>query len=108
MKSRFLFSLLMGGCTLASMAQGGYQDGVDYYNADRYEQAKIILDKTLNDASTDKGVAYYYLGAIDLRNGNTAAAKANFDKGIAANPACGLNYVGLGEIALASGDNKSG
>ena len=108
MKSRFLFSLLMGGCTLASMAQGGYQDGVDYYNADRYEQAKIILDKTLNDASTDKGVAYYYLGAIDLRNGNTAAAKANFDKGIAANPACGLNYVGLGEIALASGDKKSG
>lgn len=108
MKFRSVFSLLMGGCALASVAQGGYQDGVDYYNADRYEQAKIILDKTLNDASTDKGVAYYYLGAIDMRNGNVAAAKANFDKGVAANPECGLNYVGLGEIALKNGEKKAG
>lgn len=108
MKFRSVFSLLMGGCALVSVAQGGYQDGVDYYNADRYEQAKIILDKTLNDASTDKGVAYYYLGAIDMRNGNVAAAKANFDKGVAANPECGLNYVGLGEIALKNGEKKAG
>lgn len=107
MKSRFAFSLLMGGCALVAMAQGGYQDGVDYYNADRYNEAKIILDKTLGDASTDKGVAYYYLGAIDLRSGNKAAAEANFTKGREANPACGLNYVGLGEIALLNGDKKA-
>ncbi len=106
MKLRTLFSLCMGGLALTALAQGGYQDGVDYYNADRFEKAKTILQKTLNDASTDKAVSYFYLGELDMRDGNTQAAQANFNNGIAANPANGYNYIGLGEIALKSG-NKS-
>ena len=43
MKLRTLFSLCMGGLALTALAQGGYQDGVDYYNADRFEKAKTIL-----------------------------------------------------------------
>lgn len=39
MKFRTLFSLFMGGFALTAFAQGGYQDGVDYYNADRFEKA---------------------------------------------------------------------
>lgn len=107
MKFKTLLSVILGGCAFTAMAQGGYQDGVDYYNADRFEQAKIILDNTLNDAATDKAVSYFYLGSIDLREGNTQAAKANFDKGVAANPAYGYNYVGLGEIALKGGDKSA-
>ncbi len=106
MKFRTLFSLFMGGFALTAFAQGGYQDGVDYYNADRFEKAKTILEKTLNDPSTNKAVSYYYLGALDLRDGNVAGASANFNNGISANPAYGYNYVGLGEIALKNG-NKS-
>lgn len=101
-----VLSLAMGGFALTGFAQGGYQDGIDYYNADRFEQAKIILNKTLADASTDKALAYYYLGAIDMRENNPAAAKTNFEKGIAASDECGFNYVGLGEIALKNGDTK--
>lgn len=107
MKFKTLLSVILGGCAFTAMAQGGYQDGVDYYNADRFEQAKIILDNTLNDAATDKAVSYFYLGSIDLREGNTQAAKANFDKGVAANPTYGYNYVGLGEIALKNGDKSA-
>ena len=107
MKFKSLLSLFLGGCALSAMAQGGYQDGVDYYNADRFEQAKTILDNTLNDPSTDKAVSYYFLGAIDLREGNVQAAKANFDKGVAANPAYGYNYIGLGQIALKNGDKAA-
>lgn len=107
MKFKTLLSVILGGCAFTAMAQGGYQDGVDYYNADRFEQAKIILDNTLNDAATDKAVSYFYLGSIDLREGNTQAAKSNFDKGVAANPAYGYNYVGLGEIALKGGDKSA-
>lgn len=107
MKFKTLLSVILGGCAFTAMAQGGYQDGVDYYNADRFEQAKIILDNTLNDAATDKAVSYFYLGSIDLREGNIQAAKANFDKGVAANPAYGYNYVGLGEIALKGGDKSA-
>ena len=85
---------------------GGYQDGVDYYNAERFDKAKTILEKTLNDPSTDKAISYFYLGSLELDNGNTSAAADNFNKGIQANPAYGYNYVGLGQIALKNG-NKS-
>ena len=106
MKFRTIFSLLLGGFTLAASAQGGYQDGVDYYNADRFDKAKTILEKTLHDPSTDKAVSYFYLGSLAMRDGDTAAASDNFNKGVQANPAYGYNYVGLGEIALKNG-NKS-
>lgn len=105
MKLRFLFSIMLGA-TLAAGAQG-YQDGVDNYNAGRKDIAKEILTNTLNAPSTDKAVSYYYLGCIDFDNKNVAAAKANFDNGIAINPEYPYNYVGLGEVALRSGD-KSG
>ena len=58
MKLKFALSLLMGGCAFAAMAQGGYQDGVDYYNADRFDKARIVLEKTLNDASATKAGRY--------------------------------------------------
>lgn len=106
MNLRIITSLCIGGLSLAALAQGGYQDGVDYYNADRFDKAKTILEKTLGDASTDKAVSYFYLGELSLRDGNTAAAKTNFDNGVQANPAYGFNYVGLGEIALKAGDKK--
>ena len=51
-------------------------------------------------------MSYFYLGSLDMREGNTAAAAANFNKGKEANPNYGYNYVGLGEIALKNG-NKS-
>lgn len=106
MKLRTLFSLCLGGLALTALAQGGYQDGVDYYNADRFDKARTILQKTLNDASTDKAVSYFYLGSLDLHEGNIQQAQTNFNNGISAKPEYGYNYVGLGEIALRSG-NKS-
>lgn len=104
MKLRTLFTLCLGGAAFTAFAQGGYQDGVDYYNADRFDKAKTILEKTINDASTDKAVSYFYLGSLELRDGNTGAAASNFNNGVQANPANGYNYVGLGEIALRAGN----
>ena len=51
---------------MTAFAQGGYQDGVDYYNAERFDKAKTILEKTLNDPSTKKAVSYFYLGSLEL------------------------------------------
>lgn len=84
----------------------GYKDGIEYYKADQYANAKTILERTLNDGSTDKAASYYYLGQIELKNGNVSAAKADFDNGVAANPENGLNYVGLGAVALKNSDVK--
>lgn len=103
MKLKFLFTLLVG-CALSAVAQGGYQDGVDNYNAGRLDVAKTILLNNLDKAGTDKAVSYYYLGSIDFKEGNLPEAKANFEKGVSANPNYGMNYIGLGEVALRSGD----
>jgi len=105
MKLKFLFSLMFGAALTAS-AQGGYQDGVDNFNAGRLDVAKVILDNTLNDAATDKAVSHFYLGCIDIDNKDIAAAKANFEKGLAANPSYPNNYVGLGELALRAGQKS--
>lgn len=107
MKANKIFvALIAGASSLMTFAQGGYQDGIDYYNADRFDKAKIILDRTLNDASTDKGQAYYYLGCIDMRNGNAQQAKANFEKGVQNAPNSPYGYIGLGEVALKGGNES--
>ncbi len=105
MKIKFLLSLCLAAAISAS-AQG-YKDGVEYFKAGQYENAKELLERNLNDASTDKATAYYFLGAIELHNKNFAAAKADFDKGLAANPMSALNKVGLGELELLQGNQKA-
>lgn len=106
MNLRILTTLCIGGLSLVALAQGGYQDGVDYYNADRFDKAKTILEKTLNDPATNQAVSYYYLGELDMRDGNTAGAKANFDKGLAANATYAYNHIGLGQVALKAGNKQ--
>ena len=106
MKFRTIFSFVLGGMAMTAFAQGGYQDGVDYYNAERFDKAKTILEKTLNDPSTKKAVSYFSLGSLELDNNNVAAASENFNKGVQADPAYGYNYVGLGQIALKNGNKK--
>lgn len=105
MKFKLLFSLLLGGAI--SMSAEGYMDGVEYFRADQPEEAAIILNKTLNQPGTDQATAYYYLGQIALQQGDKAQAKAMFDKGMAADPENGYNYVGLGSLALSAGDEKT-
>lgn len=105
MKFKLLFSLLLGGSL--TMAAEGYMDGVEYFRADQPEEAAIILNNTLAQPGTDQATAYYYLGQIALQQADKAKAKAMFDKGIAANPDNGYNYVGLGALSLAAGDTKA-
>lgn len=105
MKFKFLFSLLLGSAI--TMSAQGYKDGIEYYKADQFENAKTILNRTLNDASTDKAEANYYLGAIALQQGEKSAADAYFNAGIAANPENPFNYVGKGEIALKNGNERA-
>ena len=70
MKFKFLLSLVLGAAL--SMSAQGYKDGIEYYKADQFENAKTILTRTLNDASTNQSEAYFYLGEIALRNGDKA------------------------------------
>lgn len=98
---------LVCSCLLAASAQQGYKDGIEYYRADKLDEAKIILDRTLNESGTNKAEAYYYLGEIALQQGDLNQATQYFNSGIAANSNNPLNYVGLGAVELKKGDKKA-
>lgn len=105
MKFNALISLFLGSA-LGLSAQG-FKDGVEYYRADQPEEAAIILNNNLDQAGTHKATVYYYLGQIALNNGNKAKAKTLFDNGLAADADNGYNYIGLGALALAEGNESA-
>ena len=100
-----LSAALIAGSSLLSVAQT-HKEGVEYYRADQFNNAKELLLRNYNNAGTDKAVSEYYLGLISLHDGNTAEAKEHFDKGVSINPEYAFNYVGLGEVALKNGQKK--
>jgi len=104
MKFKAFLTLLLAGSLAAAAQSQGYKDGIEYYKAGQYDNARTILLNTLNQSGTDKAMANYYLGQTELAEGNKAEARKCFDAGIAANPECGYNYVGLGALALLEGD----
>ncbi len=107
MKKNLILSLLAVTALSAGAQSQGYKDGIEYYKAAQYDNAKTILNNTLNQSETDKALAYYYLGQIDLAQDNKQGAQANFEKGKAANPDCAYNYVGLGALDLLNGNPSS-
>lgn len=120
MKLKFFFaSLLIAATAFSSLAQG-YTDGIEFYKIDEYSNAKELLNRNLNSPGTDKALSLYYLGQIELKYGKMWAKNGNatkaqqyltnaqnyFNQGLAANPKCPYNYVGLGALALNNGDAK--
>ena len=101
-----LSAALIAGSSLFSMAHT-HQEGVEYYRADQFSNAKELLQRNYNNAGTDKAISEYYLGLISLQDGNKTEAKEHFDKGIALNPEYGYNYVGLGQIDLMNGNKDA-
>ena len=106
MKFKVLVSLMLLGGSLSAFAQG-YKDGIVYYKVGQYDNAKELLLRNLDDAATNKSEAYYYLGCIDMKQGKVADAKANFEKGKAADANNPYNYVGLASIDLKNGNTDA-
>ncbi|MBD5163747.1 MAG: tetratricopeptide repeat protein [Bacteroidales bacterium] len=104
MKIKLLLSLILAGSLAVSAQTQGYKDGIEYYKAGQLGNAKTILDRTVNDASTDKSLANYYLGQVALEQNDKAAAKAYFEKGIAMDANNAYNYVGMGALDLLNGN----
>ncbi len=107
MKIKFLLSLLVASALTAGAQSQGYKDGIEFYKAGQYDNAKTILNRTINEPSTDQSLAYYYLGQVSLAQNDKAAAKTAFEKGVSLNPECGYNYVGLGALDLLAGNTSA-
>ena len=103
MKQKLIISLFAAAALVASAQSQGYKDGIEYYKAGQFENARTILNNTLNNTETNKSLALYYLGQVALELNEKQAAKDYFEKGIAADPNCGYNYVGLGALDLLNG-----
>ena len=101
MKFKSLLTLCLAGASITAVAQG-YKDGIEYYKADQFKNAKELLIRNINNADTDKAASYYYLGCIAMKEGNNAEALEFFNKGIESNANYAYNYVGLGAIDLAN------
>lgn len=102
MKMKFFAALTLVVATVTAAFASDYKDGIEYFKADQIENAKTILERTLNDASTDKAEAFYYLGEIEFKNKNYEAAANYFEQGLAVNPEYRFNLVGKGKIELMS------
>lgn len=100
-----LTAALLAGSSLLSVAQT-HKEGVEYYRADQFNNAKELLQRNFNNAGTDKAISNYYLGLIALQEGNKSEAADYFSKGVTANPEYPYNYVGQGQIALMDGNKK--
>lgn len=100
--------MLFAAVAMGLSAQG-YKDGVEFYKAQRFNQARTLLRRNLDKPGTDKAASYYYLGMIEMQVDqlDLEAAQKDFQDGIAANPKYAYNYVGQGLVDLKRGDAKA-
>jgi tetratricopeptide (TPR) repeat protein len=72
----------------------------------QYHGAKSYFRKQI--AANPQGAeAFYYLGKALVETGNIDSAKTIFGEGITANPKEGLNYAGMGVVALVKKDKAA-
>ena len=103
---KFVFSLFLAAGSLTAFA-ASYTDGIEYFKAGQPDRAKILLERTLDDAGTNKAESYYYLGEIAFGNKDYAAAAEYYKKGLAADPLYAYNIVGQGKLALTGADKAA-
>lgn len=101
----FISAALIAGSSILSFAQT-HKEGVEYYRADQFSNAKELLQRNYNNSGTDKAVSEYYLGLISMQEKNSEEAFQHFTKGVSINPEYAFNYVGLGEVSLQKGQKS--
>ncbi|MBB6612926.1 tetratricopeptide repeat protein [Pontibacter sp. Tf4] len=103
MTNNWKYILLMATAfpTAAAFAQTG-DAGKRALDLERYDEAKSIYKKQLNDKNADK--AYYTLGDIYLKTEKLDSAAYYFNQGIAKNKKSAINYAGLGKLAMEQGN----
>lgn len=102
MKNVKVFSLLLSVIGTATFAQD-LEQAKKAVDAEQYEKAKKIL-KSLVVSDPNNGRNFFYLGDLYLNEQATDSAKIFFEKGLTAKDKGAMNYIGLGEINLDSGD----
>ena len=106
-KSMLLASFLFIGGVVSSAFAESYTDGIEYFKSGQPDRAKIILDKTLNDPSTKKAEAYFYLGEIYSGMNKLDSAGMYYEMGLQADPLYPYNSIGKGKLMLKSNKKEA-
>lgn len=78
--------------------------GKDYFGIGEYAKAKEYFEAQV---ATTPAESNYYLGEIAYAQGNSDAAMAYFDKGIAADMLYPMNFIGKGKILLKTNQKEA-
>ena len=108
MKTMKSVGLVLGvsmACYGAVQAQS-LKDAIKYTENHQFEESSKILHKLITEKPTD-GSLYYYMGDNMWKSERFDSAAIYFDRGIAADPNVGLNYVGKGKVALSKNDEAT-
>lgn len=102
MRIKFLTVFAIAAAAWGSAWASDYTDGIEYFKADQPDNARTILERTINDASTNKSESYYYLGEIAFQNEDYAKAAEYYAKGLEVDPENVYNLIGQGKLQLRS------
>ncbi len=102
MKMKFFTAFTLIAASVSAVFASDYKDGIEYFQAGQPANAKTILERTLNDATTNKAEAYYYLGEIAFQEKDYDTAAKCYANGLAADPTYMYNLVGQGKLELLS------
>lgn len=104
MKIKFLLlsSLIFVGGMTMKVSAASYADGIEYFKSGQPDRAKIILQRTFNDASTNKAEACYYLGEIYSGMQKNDSAMYYYKEGIKIDPLYPFNKIGEAKLMLKS------
>ena len=92
---------------LAIVKQSGSGDRYVYvYKDGQFNNALELLERNYNNPGTDKAIANYYLGLLNIKMKDMAKAEKYFQDGLQINPNYPYNYIGLGSLALKQGQLK--
>lgn len=98
MKMKYLFSSLASFfICISAFAQTQNSKGADYFSLGETKLAKEVFEKSVSQSPDE---SYYYLGEIALLAGNTNEARANYQKGVSANPEAAFSAIGLAKIDM--------
>lgn len=100
MKMKFFAALTLVVATVTAAFASDYKDGIEYFNAGQIENAKTILERTINDATTNKAEAFYFLGEIAFVNKNYEEAAKYYAEGLVVDPEYRFNLIGQGKLQL--------
>jgi len=91
--------------TLSLFAQSN-ERGIDLYNAELYDAAKLFFERQTNQTPQLQAENYYYLGQTYFELGDMTQAASYYKKAQETDSSYPFGYIGEGRIALKNGNKK--